>query len=647
MTKRTHEEMGYGYDPDEEEDYISLDHTSTPAGNRIDLDLSEPEEDQILADVQTHWDREADSEDEGEFTGNESMPATQRYHDAVVVMVKKDFVINSVADRNTLSEVFELIKNDEHMRSEKRQSALKAILKGALGKMLHSESSRYHYYGRETEAAKRAEYEKLFRAVSQHCYSIGQGNLIDEMLQDLLLDDKWIQSKPLCDLIAQKVAQDVIGGSDSASYKWLTLPLPPVVTYPYVNGRRLFLESIKDALPDAAVPLFKPKMQQELERLLNAVNRFSDTEIQPLARIIENIPLSSYLELVLPKLDKLLGPTLVLQFLHSLLATQMSGKDHQTEIERTTLKFFMPRVISESNLSFDNLAIEPVTQEPQLFYRFQSNFSRPQMYEVPRATKLAPPVTHLLDSVGRCMNQGLEDEAVKLLSAALPSPTTLLARTLWKHCFMLIEELLQLLQIHRNPRLNQVASPFVSEVIQILARHLASTHPAQLPNWTPLSVSRTPCSCEPCGRVNQYLRDPKQIVGRFAYTQTIRKHLAKTFIHSGDLTFDTETKGSPHTLILQSKSKEYTHSVAVWEEEVQDMRSRLTAMGNDFVTSLLGADIVSISALDLAVQDAKANPATAQRFPLDVSLSSSNIQQPSARAGTKRKHDQVEVIDLT
>lgn len=326
----------------------------------------------------------------------------------------------------------------------------------------------------------------------------------------------------------------------------------------------------------------------------------------------------------------------------------MSEKDHQVEIERTTLKFFIPRLISESTLSFDNLAIGSVPPKPEYFYR-------PQSYQVPRASgalQLAPPATQLLDSVGRCMKQGLEDEAVKLLGAALPSPTTMTTQTIWKHGFMLIDELLKLLQLQQNTHLNQVATPFVSEVIQILARQLARTHPTQPPNWTPLSVSRTPCNCEPCRHVNQYLGDPKQIVGRFAYTQSIRKHLAKTFIRSGDLRFDTVTSGSPHTLVLQSKSKEYTHSVAVWEEEVQDMRSRLTALGNDFVTSLLGADIVSVSELDHAVQYAKAVPTTlvpttAQCFPLSASLSSPNIQEPSSRAGTKRKHDQVEVIDLT
>jgi len=68
----------------EEEDSYSLDHIVTPGGTAFDLKLEIDVEDEVLADIEMLYEsRDADSEDEGEFTGNESMPSRLRYHDTV------------------------------------------------------------------------------------------------------------------------------------------------------------------------------------------------------------------------------------------------------------------------------------------------------------------------------------------------------------------------------------------------------------------------------------------------------------------------------------------------------------------------------------------------------------------------------------
>lgn len=79
----------YGYeDEDEDEDEddaseLSLDSIVTPSGEKLSLDLDISEID-ILADASDLYKgRDADSEEEGEYTGNESMPSTLRYRDTV------------------------------------------------------------------------------------------------------------------------------------------------------------------------------------------------------------------------------------------------------------------------------------------------------------------------------------------------------------------------------------------------------------------------------------------------------------------------------------------------------------------------------------------------------------------------------------
>jgi hypothetical protein len=83
MTKETTEDTEYE-DEDEDEKRLFLDCIVTPAGEKLSLGVADVSEDQILADANDLYaERNADSEDEGAFMGNESMPSTFRYRDTV------------------------------------------------------------------------------------------------------------------------------------------------------------------------------------------------------------------------------------------------------------------------------------------------------------------------------------------------------------------------------------------------------------------------------------------------------------------------------------------------------------------------------------------------------------------------------------
>jgi hypothetical protein len=80
MTKETSDDCGFYYE--EEEETLTLDRIVTPAGKKLGWAIEDVSEDQILA-IEPYAGRDADSEDEGAFTGNESMPSTFRYRDTV------------------------------------------------------------------------------------------------------------------------------------------------------------------------------------------------------------------------------------------------------------------------------------------------------------------------------------------------------------------------------------------------------------------------------------------------------------------------------------------------------------------------------------------------------------------------------------
>lgn len=81
MTKTTGEDTWGDLDDDER---LSLDCIVTPAGERLSMGDVNVSEDQIPVDADDLYaGRNADSEDEGEYMGNESVPSTFRYPDTV------------------------------------------------------------------------------------------------------------------------------------------------------------------------------------------------------------------------------------------------------------------------------------------------------------------------------------------------------------------------------------------------------------------------------------------------------------------------------------------------------------------------------------------------------------------------------------
>ncbi|RGP64676.1 2og-fe oxygenase superfamily [Fusarium longipes] len=81
------DDYGYGYDDEDPEGHTNLPVVYAPSGVCVASDVT-IDNDEILG---FNMDEESpDSEDEGEFTGNESMPSTFRYHKTVVILVPKD-----------------------------------------------------------------------------------------------------------------------------------------------------------------------------------------------------------------------------------------------------------------------------------------------------------------------------------------------------------------------------------------------------------------------------------------------------------------------------------------------------------------------------------------------------------------------------
>lgn len=234
MIKETQEDY---YDDDDDEDSetdITFREIFTPLGKSINLDLLYIDDTQILADVDDLYGRTADSEDEGEYTGNENMPSTFRYHNTVAVMMQKDLVIAQFGKRDhkatSLMAMFELVRDDEHCRSDLQREAMRILLQKAMGNITHRESrterpyiSMYSYSGISAEQdreKKSAEYAKVFEEVSEFCYVNGLGDVVAAELRDAMQKESWHESKELVGLLARYVAKVTAEGQSDAWGSW-------------------------------------------------------------------------------------------------------------------------------------------------------------------------------------------------------------------------------------------------------------------------------------------------------------------------------------------------------------------------------------------------------------------------------------------
>ncbi|KAH7092044.1 hypothetical protein FB567DRAFT_588356 [Paraphoma chrysanthemicola] len=185
----------------EEKDYL------LPSGKTISLDLRSIQKDNILADPDAlYMNRSADSEDEGEYTGNENMPTAYRYHNTVAVLARKDYVISrfTKSDTNVTTPVVD------------------AILKRCLRMIVPNEVGYGYGYGPKADSQdmSRKNHATVFNLVADFCHDNGMSDLVSDYLRKEMESEQLSTFKDLVDLIAKQVAKEAEHGGDNTWEKW-------------------------------------------------------------------------------------------------------------------------------------------------------------------------------------------------------------------------------------------------------------------------------------------------------------------------------------------------------------------------------------------------------------------------------------------
>jgi hypothetical protein len=104
-----------------------------------------------------------------------------------------------------------------------------------------------------------------------------------------------------------------------------------------------------------------------------------------------------------------------------------------------------------------------------------------------------------------------------------------------------------------------------------------SEHPPEAPkDWRQL-VTLT-CPCKECRALQAFARDAKVQVARFSVRQDLRQHIEYAIDRQGiDMTYVTEAKGSPHTLICTKTRRTYQRQCEQYKTDIQSIAALIKA----------------------------------------------------------------------
>lgn len=308
------------------------------------------------------------------------------------------------------------------------------------------------------------------------------------------------------------------------------------------------------------------------------------------------------------------------------LLSQKADKDDTLgDIERETFQKLVPALRDVYQLTPNNLASRSYPREPPTLSAASNEF---------------------IALVQRCRTVlQLPDEALSLFSNCLPElsepDATFWAD--WRSLFIFIKAILKLVEPKPDKAMHKVASSFITQAVQGLATHRATSRPQEPRDWACPSTPRDKCSCKPCAELTTFLHDPNQQTARFSYAEKIRKHLQYT-LDSRDFNFDTERTRSPYTLVVTKTKNEYDRTLREWEEDVRQFKHELAGLRRGLMYELLDGDVVDKSGIDEALETNGAGGRKGTQPLQPASATSRNVGRRPAVAGTKRKSD---VIDLT
>ncbi|KAI1135202.1 hypothetical protein F5Y05DRAFT_395929 [Hypoxylon sp. FL0543] len=561
MTRTRIRDSDYGYG--EETDYTMLEEIKTCDGYTLCRHMSVYDEDLLLTGIEG---RDADSEDEAEFTGNESMPSNLRYHDTVVVIVPMNR-LHSFIDRPSPRGIMNLIDRIQHDQPENQ--ALQDSLLKILGETLKINYLDGPLLSDVLDMAVRMGSKTLYRKAinasldTKYQYASAWYEMLKTVAR--LAKERYLKD-PSEKLDWDSWLNDMFTGASSLSLTTLQKILN------YLNSLLLEhdLRCLEPSFEEWKVPILVKIV--ESKRILT----MDDFEFLIYLLISRSYDMSWLREQYTP----MLSSRATRQLICAILKAVYDEKDTRIfEIAENTFQSIL-----EGSME-------------QLALRIGDFLHLDDRQTMTHAIKSIPAslVKGFLEVVDHAFDMGLTQQATRLIDASCTnicqscsgSKTEAFPRYSAVQHFL--ESLISMLRNDRVPPLDSIKNTFVT-----LLRNILVAKPPERPKppqgWAHRPRQCNP-SCEDCIELSAFLRSSEDKTREFRMVGKRRQHIEDRLPR--DLFHYRQTNRShlPYGLIVTKLGKEFQLEMREYHQRLSKFEGRVRGLRCEELKLLLGEDM--------------------------------------------------------
>ncbi|KAI1771894.1 hypothetical protein F4818DRAFT_444892 [Hypoxylon cercidicola] len=554
MTRSQNDDDYYG---NEDDNSTELEEIKTCDGLTICASTDIDEED-ILGD--NLWDRDPDSESEGEFTGNENMPSSLRYHDTVVMIVPMRHLGDLVSNHNphTLMDFITRSLRDRPDDHNTRATLL-TILEGAIKNENMYTSPDGALLSEVVAMAVKLQRMTLFNvAVCASLRSPTRQKLVFTTVAQLI--DETFRKDP---------------GTPVDWNFWLGGVATQLVKYPLqiLAGILPQLDSLvqHEDLKTSFQDWKKPIPQRAVENKSMLDINDCDFLIGLLtARFNDSTWLADWFIPILASRGSKSKP-----LIYGILGAVYHIHEHNTLPDA---KYVFQCVIEGCKKT---LALQ-IGDLPK-----PSWSTKEHKFQCAEATSLRGFITVIHQGFGiglsRQITELLENSCVNIYQSRSKAKYSC---PIIVRYFLL--NLTSALDKHNVPPLESVRDMYITLLRNVLITS-PPKRPRKPPGWKHKPLACTPY-CSDCKELNAFLTDSKAQTCEFRMPEKRRRHLQDQ-LPPGFFQCRTEKDHSPYKLVITKTGREYEESLKQYYNGLGELTKRVDKLQCEYVKSLLGDDL--------------------------------------------------------
>ncbi|KAF4994983.1 hypothetical protein FGRMN_5430 [Fusarium graminum] len=153
-----------------------------------------------------------------------------------------------------------------------------------------------------------------------------------------------------------------------------------------------------------------------------------------------------------------------------------------------------------------------------------------------------------------------------------------------------LEPLIKALEAYKVPPVPAVQGFFEAALRDIFHKPI-NTRPAHLPGWAheERSVCSRPSNCGECRQMNDFLKNPEQQIWHYKAGKASRDHV-ESQLRDPIYSFETLKNKSPHTLVVTKRGTNYEKALRIWKQAFRGVDDSVYCMRNDYIRSFMGEE---------------------------------------------------------